>query len=209
MGGVVRPPPPGKPTLTSVTSGQNAPTDTSLNLEIYVRVAGQGAGDGLRRPRGQQYGFDGQIHLELQPCPVDVPAGLRQRHRDDAGGSRAGRPRRRTTSRRGRGTGSASKSAWSDAVTATTTAISMQMQTFSGGSSDSDQDPPSRKPPLTASFEQVPAEHNGKRKFSFLVRLSETVGQLQQVAARVVVRGDAGAGCSASSRSRAGCGASR
>ena len=62
---------------------------------------------------------------------------------------------------------------WSDAVTATTTAISMQIT--GGGNTD-----PDPEDELTASFEQVPAEHDGNKRFSFLVRLSETVGNFSK-----------------------------
>ena len=63
------------------------------------------------------------------------------------------------------------QSEWSDAVSATTDA----MQVSGGGSSD-----PEPTDPLTASFEQVPSEHKGKGRFSFLVRLSETVGNFSK-----------------------------
>ena len=62
---------------------------------------------------------------------------------------------------------------WSNTVEATTTAHSMQIS--GGGNND-----PDPEDELTASFEQVPAEHNGKKKFSFLVRLSETVGNFSK-----------------------------
>ena len=63
------------------------------------------------------------------------------------------------------------KSEWSEGVEATTDA----MQVSGGGGSD-----PEPTDPLTASFEQVPSEHDGKGTFSFRVRLSETVGNFSK-----------------------------
>ncbi len=59
---------------------------------------------------------------------------------------------------------------WSDGVEAETPQMFL-----GGGSSD-----PDRKDALTASFEQVPAAHNGKDTFDLLVRLSETIGNFSK-----------------------------
>ena len=64
-------------------------------------------------------------------------------------------------------------SAWSNTLSATTDA--MQVSGGSGGGPD-----PEPTDPLTASFEQVPSEHNGKGTFDVLVRLSETVGNFSR-----------------------------
>ncbi len=61
------------------------------------------------------------------------------------------------------------RSAWSDPVTIS------RMQVQGGGTSD-----PDPTDELTASFEQVPDEHDGTAQFSFLVRLSETVGNFSK-----------------------------
>ena len=62
------------------------------------------------------------------------------------------------------------RSEWSGGVDATTP------QMFLGGGSND----PDRKDALTASFEQVPAAHNGKDTFDLLVRLSETIGNFSK-----------------------------
>ena len=61
------------------------------------------------------------------------------------------------------------KGAWSDSVEVATTAYT------GGGDPD-----PAPQDALTASFEQVPPEHEGKGTFSLLVRLSETVGSFSK-----------------------------
>ena len=63
------------------------------------------------------------------------------------------------------------RSRWSDPADYTTANNSLQ----GGGSSD-----PDRTDALTASFEQVPAAHDGKGAFDLLVRLSETVGNFSK-----------------------------
>ena len=59
---------------------------------------------------------------------------------------------------------------WSDGVEATTPQMFL-----GGGSNDLD-----RTEALTASFEQVPAAHDGKGTFDLLVRLSETIGNFSK-----------------------------
>ncbi len=65
------------------------------------------------------------------------------------------------------------KSLWSGPADYTTANNAGQVQ--GGGTSD-----PDPTDDLTASFEQVPDEHDGKAQFSFLVRLSETVGNFSK-----------------------------
>ena len=61
---------------------------------------------------------------------------------------------------------------WSDPVESTTDALQMFL---GGGGKD-----PDRKEALTASFEQVPAAHDGEETFDLLVRLSETIGNFSK-----------------------------
>lgn len=66
----------------------------------------------------------------------------------------------------------------SDSVTVTIPNNDSQEQVQGGGSADEAQT--DSLTALTASFEKVPESHQGKGRFSFLVRLSETVGKFSK-----------------------------
>ncbi len=171
-------PPPGKPTLTPITSGSMAPTDTTLSFQITCVSPGKALVTDFVFHAVNSTDSTDRYTWNYSPVPL-----MCQDSSTSVSVTMPGFPRRTSTTTynitaRARNRLGV-KGAWSDAVTATTTAVSMQMQTFSGGSSDPAPDPVPEAS-LTVSFEQVPAEHNGKRKFSFLVRLSETVGNFSK-----------------------------
>ena len=171
-------PPPGKPTLTPITSGSMAPTDTTLSFQITCVSPGKALVTDFVFHAVNSTDSTDRYTWNYSPVPL-----MCQDSSTSVSVTMPGFPRRTSTTTynitaRARNRIGV-KGAWSDAVTATTTAVSMQMQAFSGGSSDPAPDPVPEAS-LTASFEQVPEAHNGKRKFSFLVRLSETVGNFSK-----------------------------
>ena len=170
-------PPPGKPTLTPVTSGSMAPTATTLSFQITCVSPGKALVTDFvfhavnSTDATDRYTWNYIVPLTCQQASSSIIVTM------PGFPSRTATTTYNVTARARNRIGV--RGAWSDAVTATTTAVSMQMQAFSGGSSDPAPDPVPEAS-LTASFEQVPEAHNGKRKFSFLVRLSETVGNFSK-----------------------------
>ncbi|WP_419860879.1 Calx-beta domain-containing protein [Candidatus Palauibacter sp.] len=152
-------PPPGKPTLTLVTTGPNAPTATTLSFTIPC------VSPGWATVTDYQLWTDktvGSVELFHPPSPCStITATL-------TGLESATRYRVRGRARNQYGRTSEP----SDWVQGTTVA---QQQFQGGGSSD-----PTSQDTLTASFERVPAEHGGRGTFAFLVRLSETVGNFSK-----------------------------
>ena len=153
-------PRPGKPALTLVTSGTNAPTATTLSFTIPCVTPGKAhVTDYVVRAEKSDGSAVTQFFSVPSPCSTitatltDLTEATQYLVRAFA---------RNLFAR---------QSEWSDYVQGDTLAMSIQ----GGGSSD-----PKSKDPLTASFEQVPSEHEGKGTFSFLVRLSETVGNFSK-----------------------------
>ncbi len=149
-------PSPGKPTLT-------ATNQTATTLSFSVGCVTPGSSPVTNYQVEAQKTSDGSVvnhtHKVPSPCSTDtvtVP-GL-------AGGTTYQvRARARNLWAR---TGP-----WSDWVQSTTDA----QQVLGGGTRD-----PDPTDPLTASFEQVPSDHDGKAAFSLQVRLSETVGNFSK-----------------------------
>ena len=162
--------PPGKPTLGSITSGENAPTKTTLSFRIGCVAPGNAAVTDFILRAVNDADKSETYTWNYSPVPY-CPEG------SDILVTMAGFPERSTPTTykiqaRARNRIGA-YGPWSDEATGITPATSMQI--VGGGSSD-----PDPEDELTASFEQVPTEHDGKRKFSFLVRLSETIGNFSK-----------------------------
>ena len=153
-------PHPGKPTLTLVTSGTNAQTATTLSFTVPCVPPGRApVTDYVLRAERTGSSALTQIFTVPSPCHT-ITATL-------TGLENGTTYRVRAFARNLR----ARNSAWSDYVQGTTLAL------LRGGGGSSDPEPTD---PLTASFEQVPSEHDGKGAFSVLLRLSETVGNFSK-----------------------------
>ena len=156
-------PPPGKPTLTLVTSGTHAQTATTLSFTIPCVSPGKAPVTNyvlFAQRTGYPYTeLPAQFFPAPWPCST-VTATL-------TGLEAATEYRVRAFARNL----VARNSPMSDWVQGATMALS----TRGGGSSD-----PEPTDPLTASFEQVPSEHTGGGTFDLLVRLSETVGNFSK-----------------------------
>ncbi len=153
-------PPPGKPTLALVTSGQHAQTATTLSFTIPCVSPGRApVTDYVLRAEKTGSSALTQYFTVPSPCRA-ITVTL-------TGLESATTYRVRAFARNLR----ARYSEWSDYVQGTTVALQI------GGGGNNDPEPTD---PLTASFEQVPSEHDGKAAFDLLVRLSETVGNFSK-----------------------------
>ena len=156
---------PAQPTLTAVTSGPNAPTDTTLSFTLTCDSPDATVTDYILWAVNTADASDEHFQ-DFEPVASCSTMTVTLTGLTSASSGTSYRVRAQARNLRGM------HGPWSDAVVHTTAATG---QVVGGGGRD-----PEPTDPLTASFEQVPAEHEGKGSFSFLVRLSETVGNFSK-----------------------------
>ena len=160
-------PPPGTPMLSAVS---NAATETTLRFHLSCVKGGSGAVTDYileatrKSDPSEEYRLN---HILGKACPPLRGIHITMGGFPSRSSATAYEVRAHARNRLGL------MGVWSNTVEVSTTANSMQIS--GGGNSD-----PDPEDELTASFEQVPTEHDGKRKFSFLVRLSETIGNFSK-----------------------------
>ena len=156
-------PPPGKPTLTLVTSAPNVPTASTLSFTMVCVSSGNAP--------VTDYVLFAHRTSDNSALPTQfftpVPWPCRTVTATLTGLTEAREYRVRAFGRHLVGR----NSPMSDWVPGTTTALFVR-----GGGGDLE----SPGDPLTASFEEVPSEHDGKAAFALLLRLSETVGNFSK-----------------------------
>ena len=163
---------PGKPTLTGVTTGQNAPTDTTLSFTITCVSGGKALVTDFAF-----YAVNDSDSSDTHSWNYIVPLAC-QSSSSSTIVTMTGFPSRTTAttySIRARARNRlGSRGQWSNTVSVATTANNQQVS--GGGTSD----PKPEGDPLTASFEKVPAKHDGESAFTLQVRLSETIGKFSR-----------------------------
>ena len=145
--------PPGKPVLEAVTSGDNAPTATTLSFTVSCARQGSGGVTGytLRAVARDDPTLVREQRFPSEQCGSGGPMTL------------TGLPLRPT------------------ATTWVVTAMARALRGGTGLASEPVElatladAPPPEAVPLTAAFEEVPSEHWGHGTFSFLVRFSESL----------------------------------
>ena len=154
--------PPGKPVLEAVTSGDDAPTKTTLSFTVSCARQGSGGVTGytLRAVALDDPTLEREQQFPSEQCGSGGPMTL------------TGLPLRATAT------------TW--VVTATARALRggnglpsepVELATLADA-------PEANAEPLTAAFEEVPSEHRGQGTFSFLVRFSESLEGGQQPTSR-------------------------